>query len=83
MYEIMKTWKLSFLPNWKSLEEYENVTAFFLSIHPNEKYENMKTYFLPNPIEGAETNQPHFQALQRTNGKFWGKKNWSTLKYDL
>ena len=80
MYEIMKTWKP---PNWKSLEEYENVTAFFLSIHPNEKYENMKTYFLPNPIEGAETNQPHFQALQRTNGKFWGKKNWSTLKYNL
>ena len=34
----MKTWKP---PNWKSLEEYENVTAFFLSIHPNKKYENL------------------------------------------
>ena len=60
MYEIMKTWKLSFPPHWKYLEEYENVTAFFLSIHPNKKYENMKTYFLPDPIEGAETNQTHF-----------------------
>ena len=50
MYEIMKTWKP---PNWKSLEEYENVTAFFLSIHPNKKYENMKNYFLPDPIENV------------------------------
>ena len=53
MYEIMKTWKLSLPPNWKYLEEYENVTAFFLSIHPNKKYENMKTYFLSDPIENV------------------------------
>ena len=50
----MKTWKLSFPLNWKYLEEYENVTAFCLSIHPNKKYENMETYFLSDPIEGAE-----------------------------
>ena len=47
------------------------MTTFLLS-NPkrNMKYENMKTYFLSDPIEGAETNQAHFQALQRTNGKF-------------
>ena len=68
--------------------KYENMRTLFLSIQPNKKYENMKTYFLSDPIEGAETNQTHFQALQRTNGKFWGKKElinfeiWFMFKHD-
>ena len=82
MYEIMKTWKP---PNWKSLEEYENVTAFFLSIHPNKKYENLLSA-RPNwggrDQPGPLSNPPEDQRKILKKKDLLNFEIWSIVKHD-